>query len=71
MIIQNYPEGLACFQWKFNDCMLSRFLRLVFYDLKPSLMKEICYRSANLTQEEEILYIYSQNTIKFGNKSLR
>ena len=34
-------------------------------------MKEIFYRSANLTQEEEILYIYSQNTIKFGNKSLR
>ena len=34
-------------------------------------MKEIAYRSLNLTHKKENLYVRSRNIIKFGNKSLR
>ena len=34
-------------------------------------MKEISYRSLNLTYKKENLYVRSRNTMNFGNKSLR
>ena len=40
-------------------------------NLNPVFMKDIFHYSPNVTHEKHNLYIHTQNTTKFGNKSLR
>ena len=39
--------------------------------LNPVFMKDIFHYSPNVTHKKHNLYIHTQNTTKFGNKSLR
>ena len=40
-------------------------------NLNPVFMKDIFHYSPNVTHKKHNLYIHTQNTTKFGNKSLR
>ena len=40
-------------------------------NLNPVFMKDIFHYSPNVTRKKHNLYIHTQNTTKFGNKSLR
>ena len=40
-------------------------------NLNPVFMKDIFHYSPNVTCKKHDLYIHTQNTTKFGNKSLR
>ena len=40
-------------------------------NLNPVLMKDIFHYSPNVTRKKHDQYIHTQNTTKFGNKSLR
>ena len=40
-------------------------------NLNPVFMKDISHYSPNVTGKKHNLYIHTQNTTKFGNKSLR
>ena len=40
-------------------------------NLNPVFMKGIFHQSPNVTPKKHNLYIHAQNTINFGNKSLR
>ena len=40
-------------------------------NLNPVFMKDVLHNSPNVTHKKHDLYIHTQNTIKFGNKSLR
>ena len=40
-------------------------------NLNPHFMKDIFHYSPNVTHKKHNLYIHTQNTTKFGNKSLR
>ena len=54
-----------------------RFCTIVYENFKtlsnlnPAFMKDIFSYSPNVTHKKHNLYIHTQNTIKFGNKSLR
>ena len=57
--------------------METKRLRRVVYEifktlnnLNPVFMKDIFHHSPNVTHKKHNLYIYTQNTKKFGNKSL-
>ena len=57
---------------------LKKRLRTLVYEifktlnnLNPVLMKDIFHYSPNVTRKKHNLYIHTQNTTKFGNKSLR
>ena len=39
--------------------------------LNPVFMKDIFHHSPNVTHKKRNLYIHTQNTTKFGNRSLR
>ena len=71
VIIQNRLKGLELFQRKLNNCNQQLTKSFILNDLNPNIMKEIAYRSLNLTHKKENLYVRSRNIIKFGNKSLR
>ena len=58
--------------------METKRLRMMVYEifktlnnLNPVFMKDIFHYSPNVTHEKHNLYIHTQNTTKFGNKSLR
>ena len=58
--------------------METKRLRRIVYEifktlnnLNPVFMKDIFHYSPNLTHKKHDLYIHSQNTTRFGNKSLR
>ena len=58
--------------------MEAKRLRTMVYEifktlnnLNPVFMKDIFYYSLNVTHKKHDLYIHTQNTTKFGNKSLR
>ena len=40
-------------------------------NLNPVFMKDVFHNSPNVTHKKHDLYIHTQNTTKFGNKSLR
>ena len=40
-------------------------------NLNPVFMKDVFHYSQNVTHKKHNLYIHTQNTTKFGNKSLR
>ena len=40
-------------------------------NLNPVFMKDIFHYSSNVTRKKHNLYIHTQNTTKFGNKSLK
>ena len=41
------------------------------YNVNPVFMKDMFHYSANVTHKKHNLYIHTQNTKRFGNKSLR
>ena len=58
--------------------METKRLRTMVYEifktlnnLNPVFMKDIFHYSPNVTHKKHNLYIHTQNTTKFGNKSLR
>ena len=58
--------------------METKRLRMMVYEifktlnnLNPVFMKDIFHYSPNVTHKKHNLYIHTQNTTKFGNKSLR
>ena len=58
--------------------METKRLRTMVYEifktlnnLNPVFMKDIFHYSPNVTRKKHNLYIHTQNTTKFGNKSLR
>ena len=58
--------------------METQLLRSIAYkvfkilkDLNSNFMKEIFYRSPNLTNRKENHYVHSWHTIKFGSKNIR
>ena len=58
--------------------METKRLRMMVYEifktlnnLNPVFMKDIFHYSPNVTRKKHNLYIHTQNTTKFGNKSLR
>ena len=58
--------------------MEAKRLRTMVYEifktlnnLNPVFMKDIFHYSLNVTHKKHDLYIHTQNTTKFGNKSLR
>ena len=58
--------------------METKRLRMMVYEifktlnnLNPVFMKDIFHYSPNVTHKKHDLYIHTQNTTKFGNKSLR
>ena len=58
--------------------METKRLRTMVYEifktlsnLNPVFMKDIFHYSPNVTRKKHNLYIHTQNTLKFGNKSLR
>ena len=58
--------------------METKRLRTMVYEifktlnnLNPVFMKDVFHNSPNVTHKKHNLYIHTQNTTKFGNKSLR
>ena len=61
-----------------GPAMETKRLRTMVYEifktlnnLNPVFMKDIFHYSPNVTRKKHNLYIHTQNTTKFGNKSLR
>ena len=58
--------------------METKRLRAIVYEifktlnnLNPVFMKDVFHYSPNVTRKKHNLHIHTQNTAKFGNKSLR
>ena len=58
-------------QWKHDDCIVQCTMFLRLHDLNRNFIKEILYRSPNLIQRKDNLYVFSRNKIKFEVKSSR
>ena len=61
-----------------GPAMETKRLRTMVYEifktlnnLNPVFMKDVLHNSPNVTHKKHDLYIHTQNTTKFGNKSLR
>ena len=52
-------------------CMMVYEIFKTLNNLNPVFMKDIFHYSPNVTRKKHNLYIHTQNTTKFGNKSLR
>ena len=52
-------------------CMMVYEIFKILNNLNPLFMKDIFHYSPNVTCKKYNLYIHTQNTIKFGNKSSR
>ena len=57
------------------ELLIKTILKLIkncktLHDLSPNFMKEIFYRFSNIIHSKDNLDVYTQNTIKFGNKGL-
>ena len=58
----------------FSNPFISTMVYKIFKtlnNLNPVFMKDIFHYSPNVTHKKHNLYIHTQNTTKFGNKSLR
>ena len=73
--LSNYAELL---EKSTSVSMETKRLRTMVYEifktlnnLNPVFMKDIFHYSPNVTHKKHNLYIHTQNTAKFGNKSLR
>ena len=54
------------------ELLIKTILKLMknLHDLSSNFMKEIFYRFSNIIHSKDNLDVYTQNTIKFGNKGL-
>ena len=74
----DYVSSYAELEKSTFESMETKRLRRIVYEifktlnnLNPVFMKDVFHFSPNLTREKHNLYIHTQNTTGFGNKSLR
>ena len=72
--LSNYAElrkNRHQYQWRPKDFVMVYEIFKTLNNLNPVFMKDIFHYSPNVTCKKHNLYIHTQNTTKFGNKSLR
>ena len=67
--MQNFLKNAHQYQWR--PCTMVYEIFKTINNLNPVFMKDIFHYSPNVTCKNHNLYIHTQNTTKFGNKSLR